>query len=117
MLNIASALRGEINLPLRVDLDNRPQQLVCFEYGKPAKTKWHVVKRSNQKTRIHFYPITGRTHQLRVHAAHHLGLNTPIVGDELYGTPSNRLHLHAEYLKFMHPQNNIEVQFFRKPDF
>ncbi|MGL2963476.1 RluA family pseudouridine synthase [Flavobacterium sp. RSB2_4_14] len=94
---------GVIDLPLRVDLDNRPNQIVCYEHGKPAQTKWEVIERRNNKTLLYFYPITGRTHQLRVHAAHPLGLNTPIVGDDLYGTKSNRLHLHAESITFTHP--------------
>ena len=94
---------GFIDLPLRVDLDNRPNQLVCYEYGKPAQTKWEVIERKNNQTKVHFYPITGRTHQLRVHAAHPQGLNTPIVGDDLYGTKANRLHLHAESITFQHP--------------
>lgn len=94
---------GEINLPLRVDLDNRPFQIVCFEHGKIAKTKWEVVDRKDGKTLVYFYPISGRTHQLRVHAAHPSGLNTPIVGDDLYGKKSNRLYLHAEKISFQHP--------------
>jgi len=94
---------GTINLPLRVDLDNRPQQLICYTHGKPAITNYEVVGIENGKTRIHFHPITGRTHQLRVHAAHSLGLKTPILGDDLYGTKANRLHLHAERLTFKHP--------------
>ncbi|WP_053990811.1 RluA family pseudouridine synthase [Mangrovimonas sp. TPBH4] len=94
---------GTIDLPLRVDLDNRPQQLVCYDHGKPAKTQYEVVSVENGKTRIHFYPITGRTHQLRVHAAHSKGLQIPIVGDDLYGTKTDRLHLHAERLTFTHP--------------
>lgn len=94
---------GYIDLPLRVDLDNRPHQLVCYEYGKPARTKWKVVERKNNKTKIHFYPITGRTHQLRVHAAHPMGLNAPIVGDDLYGSKGERLHLQAEWIEFKHP--------------
>ena len=94
---------GVIKLPLRVDLDNRPQQMVCFEYGKKAKTQWRVLSRSSGQTRVHFFPVTGRTHQLRVHAAHSSGLNAPIVGDELYGTRADHLHLHAESLKFWHP--------------
>jgi tRNA pseudouridine32 synthase/23S rRNA pseudouridine746 synthase len=94
---------GTINLPLRVDLDNRPQQLVCYTHGKPATTNYQVMAIENGKTRIYFYPITGRTHQLRVHAAHSEGLKTPIVGDDLYGTKANRLHLHAERISFMHP--------------
>ena len=102
---------GTIDLPLRVDLNNRPRQLVCYEHGKSATTKYEVVEIKNNKTRIHFYPISGRTHQLRVHAAHHLGLNMPIVGDDLYGTPSNRLHLHAESLSFEHPVKKEWVSF------
>lgn len=94
---------GEINLPLRVDLDNRPNQLVCYEHGKPAKTKWEVIEKRANQTLVYFYPITGRTHQLRVHAAHPKGLNTPIVGDDLYGTKADRLHLHAEQITFFHP--------------
>lgn len=94
---------GVIDLPLRVDLDNRPNQLVCYDYGKPAQTKWEIIKQFDGKTLVYFYPITGRTHQLRVHAAHPLGLNTAIVGDDLYGTKANRLHLHAESITFQHP--------------
>ena len=102
---------GVIDLPLRVDLDNRPRQLVCYEHGKHARTKYEVVEVKDNKTRIHFYPISGRTHQLRVHAAHHLGLNAPIIGDDLYGTLSNRLHLHAETLSFEHPVKREWVSF------
>jgi tRNA pseudouridine32 synthase/23S rRNA pseudouridine746 synthase len=94
---------GSINLPLRVDLDNRPRQLVCYEHGKTAYTNWKVVERLNNRTRIHFFPVTGRTHQLRVHAAHPSGLNLPIVGDDLYGNSAERLYLHAETLEFKHP--------------
>ena len=94
---------GIIDLPLRVDLDDRPRQLVCYEYGKPARTVYKVIERKDGKTRVHFFPITGRTHQLRVHATHPKGLNTPIVGDDLYGTKAHRLCLHAEYLEFTHP--------------
>jgi tRNA pseudouridine32 synthase / 23S rRNA pseudouridine746 synthase len=94
---------GIIDLPLRVDLDNRPYQLVCFTHGKPAQTQWKVIERFDNKTRIHFFPITGRTHQLRVHAAHPQGLNRSIIGDELYGKKADRLYLHAAYLAFLHP--------------
>lgn len=94
---------GYIDLPLRVDLEDRPRQLVCYEHGKPAQTKWKSIEVKNGKTKVHFYPITGRTHQLRVHASHNLGLHTPIVGDDLYGTKANRLHLHAEWIQFEHP--------------
>ncbi len=102
---------GTIDLPLRVDLNNRPRQLVCYEHGKPAKTNFEVVEIKNNTTRIHFDPITGRTHQLRVHAAHHLGLNMPIVGDDLYGNVASRLHLHAETLSFEHPFTREWVSF------
>lgn len=95
---------GIIELPLRVDLDDRPRQMVCYEYGKSARTIWKVAERKNQVTRIQFFPLTGRTHQLRVHAAHQHGLNAPIIGDELYGTAGTRLHLHADRLEFTHPQ-------------
>jgi len=94
---------------LRVDLDNRPRQLVCSEHGKTAYTNWKVVNRTENTTRIHFFPVTGRTHQLRVHAAHSSGLNIAILGDDLYGIPSERLFLHAERLTFRHPISNEEV--------
>lgn len=94
---------GTIDLPLRVDLDNRPQQLVCYEHGKRAFTTWKVLERFENKTRIQFSPITGRTHQLRVHSAHPAGLNTAIVGDDLYGEKKDRLYLHAEQIEFRHP--------------
>lgn len=108
---------GFINLPLRVDLEDRPRQMVCFEHGKPAKTKWEVIERKNGKTKVYFYPITGRTHQLRVHASHPLGLNTPIVGDDLYGTKNTRLFLHAEEITFRHPRTYEIVRFQVKEQF
>jgi tRNA pseudouridine32 synthase/23S rRNA pseudouridine746 synthase len=102
---------GEINLPLRGNLDDRPRQMVCFDFGKKAVTKWQVVQRNEHTTKVHFWPLTGRTHQLRMHAAHELGLNAPIVGDDLYGTAANRLHLHAAYLEFIHPITKQAVSF------
>lgn len=103
--------QGEIELPLRVDYNDRPRQLVCYDSGKPAKTRYEVIELKNGKTKVYFYPITGRTHQLRVHSAHQFGLNTPIVGDDLYGKKANRLHLHAEQLIFGHPtlKKRIEI--------
>jgi len=95
--------KGEIRLPLRLDIDDRPRQLVCFKHGKSALTHWEVIERKDGRTRVIFKPITGRTHQLRVHAAHSLGLNAPIVGDDLYGKIENRLHLHAARIIFQHP--------------
>ena len=97
---------GEIKLPLRVDLDDRPRQLVCYEHGSYAHTKYKVLDVQNNETRIALYPQTGRTHQLRVHAAHHLGLNCPMKGDDLYGQKGDRLHLHAAKLGFYHPHSN-----------
>ncbi|MGB0985511.1 MAG: RluA family pseudouridine synthase [Saprospiraceae bacterium] len=101
---------GLINLPLRVDLEDRPRQLVCYDYGKNSQTKWKVIDRKNGQTRMHFFPITGRTHQLRVHSAHPLGLNIPIIGDDLYGNKGDRLHLHAEFIEFMHPVSKEMMQ-------
>ncbi len=103
--------QGFIDLPLRVDLDNRPYQMVCYEHGKAARTRYEVVAVQNNCTRIHFYPITGRTHQLRMHAAHPSGLNAPIVGDDLYGIKKDRLHLHAAFLQFKHPITQETVSF------
>lgn len=108
---------GYIDLPLRVDLDDRPRQLVCYEHGKPAQTKWKTIEVKNGKTKVHFYPITGRTHQLRVHASHNLGLYTPIVGDDLYGTKSDRLHLHAEYIQFEHPVTKEVMEILVEAEF
>ncbi|MDC0176616.1 pseudouridine synthase [Polaribacter sp.] len=108
---------GKIQLPLRVDLDDRPRQLVDFEYGKKAITDWEIIKKRKGKTKVHFYPITGRTHQLRVHAAHKDGLNTPIVGDDLYGKKENRLHLHAEFIEFSHPTTKEIMRFTVAADF
>jgi len=108
---------GEITLPLRGDLDNRPRQLVCFEFGKKAITKWKVIQRNETTTKVHFWPLTGRTHQLRMHAAHEMGLNAPIVGDDLYGTTSDRLHLHAAHLEFTHPVTSERLSFDVKEDF
>jgi tRNA pseudouridine32 synthase/23S rRNA pseudouridine746 synthase len=108
---------GVIDLPLRVDLDDRPRQLVCYEHGKNAVTKWKVMERKDGKTLVHFFPITGRTHQLRVHSAHPSGLNMPIVGDDLYGKKENRLHLHAAFIAFTHPVTREEVRFELEADF
>lgn len=102
---------GVIQLPLRLDIDDRPRQLIDFTRGKPAETRWRVIEQKDNKTRVHFFPITGRTHQLRVHAAHKDGLNTPIVGDDLYGKIQDRLHLHAEFIEFMHPTSKEKISF------
>jgi len=108
---------GWIDLPLRSDYENRPRQLVCFEQGKPSLTKFEVVERKNGYTRIHFYPITGRTHQLRMHASHEKGLNIPILGDDLYGKRADRLYLHAEGLSFNHPITGVRIELEAKANF
>jgi len=108
---------GFIDLPLRVDLDDRPRQMVCYEHGKTAQTKYEVITRKDNKTLVYFYPITGRTHQLRMHASHRLGLNAPIIGDDLYGKKANRLHLHAESLEFTHPKTKELMKFQVEPNF
>lgn len=109
--------KGEIDLPLRVDLEDSPKQLVCFEHGRPSKTNWNVLERKDNKTKIEFTPITGRRHQLRVHAAHILGLNTAIVGDDFYGKKADRLHLHAGYIKFIHPLSKEIMEFSLEVEF
>ena len=94
---------GVIDLPLRPDVDDRPRQRVDHEHGKPAITRYHVLERRGGHTLIALQPLTGRTHQLRVHCSHPLGLNCPIVGDRLYGRASSRLMLHAQSLTIVHP--------------
>lgn len=96
---------GYVRLPLRPDPDDRPRQVVDGEHGKPAVTAWRVTRRNADGTvRLELHPLTGRTHQLRVHCAHHLGLNAPIVGDTLYGGhAAPRLMLHAKSITFTHP--------------
>lgn len=108
---------GIINLPICLDPVDRPRQMVNHEFGKNAVTKYEVLSCENNSTRIAFYPITGRTHQLRVHAAHVEGLNTPIKGDELYGKKSDRLYLHAEYLEFTHPITQQRIALEAKAPF
>lgn len=107
---------GEISLPLKPDYDHRPRQMVASD-GKHALTRYEVLESDNYRTRVRFYPITGRTHQLRVHAAHHHGLNAPIVGDELYGTKAKRLYLHAESIEFIHPTTKKPVSITCQPKF
>lgn len=108
---------GTINLPLCPNPLDRPRQMVNTEHGKPAVTDFQVLGRTDHQTRIAFYPHTGRTHQLRIHAAHPLGLNHPITGDELYGTKANRLYLHAESLEFTHPITGELIKISEEAEF
>lgn len=108
---------GTIELALRVDVDDRPRQIHDPVYGKPAITTWRVLSRGDGRTRVALTPHTGRSHQLRVHAAHALGLGVPIVGDRLYGTSDDRLHLHAEALAFVHPVTGATIALERPAPF
>jgi tRNA pseudouridine32 synthase/23S rRNA pseudouridine746 synthase len=103
---------GTISLALRVDLDDRPRQIHDAVRGKDAVTEWRVIARLGGRTRVALFPRSGRTHQLRVHAAHPMGLAAPIVGDRLYGRRDERLMLHAEALTFSHPRTGrrMEIQ-------
>ena len=110
-----------ISLPLSPDILNRPYQRVDYENGKEAVTE---VRLSHEKQgildgtlRLILSPLTGRTHQLRVHCAHPDGLNAPIVGDELYGKLADRLYLHCQRLEFIHPILNKEIKLFCPSDF
>lgn len=104
---------GEVDLPLVCDWPNRPRQMVSFEHGKPALTRWQVLERKERTTRLHLFPHTGRSHQLRVHM---LALGHPIIGDRFYASgealaASNRLALHAESLELHHPDGGERVVF------
>ena len=103
---------GVIDLPLLPNPYDRPRQMVDREHGKPAITRYVIrAQRPDGTLLVDFYPLTGRTHQLRVHAAHPDGLNAPIVGDRLYGQPAERLMLHAAEIRFVHPVIAQEMHF------
>ena len=108
---------GTIELSLCPNPLDRPRQMVDTQYGKPAITYYQVLERTDKYTRIALYPHTGRTHQLRVHAAHPSGLHCPIIGDELYGKKDKRLYLHAESIEFTHPVNGQSMCITKKADF
>ena len=101
---------GIIDLPLRPNADDRPRQVVDRIHGKRAVTHFSVLERRDDgRTWVVFMPLTGRTHQLRVHASHPQGLACPIVGDMLYGTAAERLMLHAARISFVHPATGEEL--------
>ena len=113
---------GVIELAIRGDPDDRPRQAVDAVHGKDAVTEWRVLERREGRTRVALFPRSGRTHQLRVHAAHPLGLGAPIVGDRIYGRGgdggvADRLLLHAESITFRHPKSGATVQFERPAPF
>ncbi len=103
---------GVIDLPLWGDPAHRPRQAVDWQRGKPSQTQYQVIDQRGNTTRVTFQPVTGRTHQIRVHAAHPQGLNAPIQGDRLYGccTPGQRLCLHASRLGVQHPRTNRWIE-------
>ncbi|WP_417743257.1 RluA family pseudouridine synthase [Salipiger sp.] len=109
---------GSVDLPLIVDWPNRPLQKVCHETGKPALTEYKVTKASDAESRVRLHPVTGRSHQLRVHM---LALGHPIIGDPLYAPETAadhpRMMLHAEELRLHHPESGIGVKFRAKAPF
>ena len=114
-----AAEKQKISLPLMPDYLDRPRQIVDHEQGKEAITEYEVLEHvDDSHLRIALYPKTGRTHQLRMHCAHHEGLNAPILGDPLYGNEkAARLHLHAEEITFEHPLTGKKMTITRKADF
>lgn len=110
---------GAINLPMRCDWPNRPKQMVCYEHGKKSLTRWSVLEVVGGNSRLKLSPITGRSHQLRIHCE---ALGHPILGDNLYGTPysqtaTKELCLHAQSLSFNHPTSDERLTFSSEPDF
>jgi len=109
---------GTVDLPLIVDWENRPRQMVCQETGKPAVTDWRVLRHQDGTTRVRLSPKTGRTHQLRVHMA---ALGHPILGDPLYAQGEaadfDRMMLHSEELRIKHPDSGMSMKFRATADF
>jgi len=110
---------GEIALSFRLDPDNRPYQVYDPVQGKLGISRWRKIEARDGRTLVVFTPLTGRTHQLRLHASHPLGLGCPIVGDRLYGAgqPGERLFLHATLLRFAHPATGQRLTFSSLPSF
>jgi len=111
--------KGEIYLHFRLDPNNRPLQIYDPQHGKPGITHWINMGLESGTSRLEFTPLTGRTHQLRVHSAHPLGLGTPIIGDSLYGSglDGDQMMLHATCLGFSHPTTGEKVEFNSPPPF
>lgn len=99
--------KGRIELPISPSWENRPYQVVNHENGKEAVTEYELIEVKDERSKVWFYPLTGRTHQLRLHAAHKEGLNCPIVGDDLYGDPAEHLYLQAQRIEFEHPITHV----------
>ncbi|WP_109464942.1 RluA family pseudouridine synthase [Albibacillus kandeliae] len=109
---------GTVDLPLIVDWENRPRQMVDHENGRAAVTDWHVMRYDDETTRVRLFPKTGRSHQLRVHM---LSLGHPILGDPLYAAETAleypRMMLHSEELRIRHPEGGAPLKFRAQPDF
>jgi len=116
---VLDAEAGTIELPFRLDVENRPFQIYDEKYGKMGTTHWRNLGIEGEWTRVEFVPVTGRTHQLRLHASHRKGLGIPIVGDPFYGngTGPGQMKLHACELVFTHPVTGEEVKFVSAPSF
>ena len=110
---------GEIALAFRLDPDNRPHQIHDPLHGKMGISRWRLMTIEGERSRVEFTPLTGRTHQLRLHAAHPLGLGIPIVGDRLYGQGKQpgELLLHAACLAFWHPTSGQRMSWDSPPSF
>ncbi len=107
------AEEGRIELPFRLDIDNRPHQIYDEVYGKMGLTWWKRLGLENGRTRVEFIPLTGRTHQLRLHSSHEKGFGSPIEGDTLYGNGTTffELKLHAKLLRFRSPESGELLNF------
>jgi tRNA pseudouridine32 synthase / 23S rRNA pseudouridine746 synthase len=113
IFGIPEQKHGEVNLPLRCDWPNRPRQIVDTEQGKPSLTRWCLLRVGNESSRVELTPVTGRSHQLRVHMQ---ALGHPILGDGLYAHEAAlkmapRLQLHATQLEFRHPVTDKPMSF------
>ena len=107
---------GLIDAPLICDWENRPRQKIDWEIGKPSQTYYKILKRNEKSTRVEFSPITGRSHQLRMHSIH---IGHPICGDKFYigDDGYERLMLHATYLEFTHPMTKEKIAFENECEF
>jgi len=116
---VLSEQSGRIELPFRLDVENRPLQIYDEIHGKTGITEWQKLVEDGGSTRVEFHPLTGRTHQLRVHSAHPKGLGVPIKGDTLYGghPTHGELCLHAAWIKFRHPISDALMEFSSKVPF
>lgn len=111
--------QGEVRLAFRLDPENRPYQVYDPVHGKKGVSRWRCIEKKRGRSRVEFTPLTGRTHQLRLHASHPLGLGLPIVGDSLYGSgkEGQPMLLHAKFLQFRQPVTGAILSFALSPSF